>query len=128
VNVSAFSAMDRHRSAISRKSSGFIAAACYCSPVSIRLVQRVKFWVLRMVKRDMPGFIKPQLATLRSKAPSGPQWLHEIKFDGYRIQLNVDAGKRRAFTRNSHDWGLIGRKGPTHGSRSRACRRANSRL
>src|SRR4029453_13624662 len=40
----------------------------------------------------MPGFIKPQLATLRSKAPSGDQWLHEIKFDGYRIQLQIKGG------------------------------------
>jgi hypothetical protein len=34
----------------------------------------------------MPGFIKPQLATLKSKAPAGEQWLNEIKYDGYRIQ------------------------------------------
>jgi bifunctional non-homologous end joining protein LigD len=35
----------------------------------------------------MPGFIKPQLATLRFKAPKGPQWLHEIKLDatGFRF-------------------------------------------
>jgi hypothetical protein len=32
-------------------------------------------------KSEMPGFIKPQFATLKSKAPVGPQWLHEIKFD-----------------------------------------------
>jgi bifunctional non-homologous end joining protein LigD len=39
-----------------------------------------------MVKRtDMPGFIKPQLATLKSKAPSGEAWIHETKYDGYRI-------------------------------------------
>jgi bifunctional non-homologous end joining protein LigD len=31
---------------------------------------------------QMPGFIKPQLATLCSKAPKRDQWLHEIKFDG----------------------------------------------
>ena len=31
---------------------------------------------------DMPGFIKPQLATLKAKAPIGPQWLHETKYDG----------------------------------------------
>jgi bifunctional non-homologous end joining protein LigD len=31
---------------------------------------------------EMPGFIKPQLATLKSKAPIGDQWLHEIKYDG----------------------------------------------
>jgi bifunctional non-homologous end joining protein LigD len=37
-----------------------------------------------MVKRaqGMPGFIKPQLATLKGKAPSGTQWVHEIKYDG----------------------------------------------
>jgi bifunctional non-homologous end joining protein LigD len=36
----------------------------------------------------MPGFIKPQLATLLSKAPIGDQWLHEIKYDGYRVQVH----------------------------------------
>src|SRR5437868_1118409 len=52
----------------------------------------------------MPGFIKPQLATLKSKAPFGEQWLHEIKYDGYRIQLHTNHGKKRAFTRNGLDW------------------------
>lgn len=57
-----------------------------------------------MVKREMPAFIKPQLATLKSKAPSGEQWIHEIKYDGYRIQLHINAGGKRAFTRNGNDW------------------------
>jgi bifunctional non-homologous end joining protein LigD len=52
----------------------------------------------------MPGFIKPQLATLKSKAPQGEQWIHEIKYDGYRVQLHVNAGKKRVFTRNGLDW------------------------
>ena len=55
-----------------------------------------------MVK-TMPGFIKPQLATLKTKAPKG-DWLHEIKYDGYRIQIHVNAGKKRVFTRNGLDW------------------------
>jgi bifunctional non-homologous end joining protein LigD len=38
---------------------------------------------------EMPGFIKPQLATLKSRAPIGDQWLHEIKYDGYRIQIHL---------------------------------------
>jgi ATP-dependent DNA ligase len=46
----------------------------------------------------MPGFIKPQLATLRSKAPKGPQWLHEIKLDGYRVQVHLNKGKKKVFT------------------------------
>jgi bifunctional non-homologous end joining protein LigD len=50
-----------------------------------------------------PGFIKPQLATLRSRAPKG-DYLHEIKYDGYRIQFHIDGDKRKAFTRNGHNW------------------------
>src|SRR3954468_8837760 len=52
----------------------------------------------------MPGFIKPQLATLRAKAPKGDQWLHEIKFDGYRIQVHLNRGRKKVFTRNGLDW------------------------
>ena len=52
----------------------------------------------------MPGFIKSQLATLKSNAPSGEQWIHEIKYDGYRLQPHVDPGKAKIFTRNGHDW------------------------
>lgn len=58
-----------------------------------------------MAKRtDMPGFIEPQLATLKSKAPKGEQWLHEIKFDGYRVQVRINAGKKKAYPRNGLDW------------------------
>jgi bifunctional non-homologous end joining protein LigD len=48
----------------------------------------------------VPAFIKPQLATLKTKAPTGA-YLHEIKYDGYRVQ--VHSGKH-AYTRNGHDW------------------------
>ncbi|WP_420836239.1 non-homologous end-joining DNA ligase [Bradyrhizobium valentinum] len=58
-----------------------------------------------MPKRiQMPGFIKPQLATLRSKAPNGDQWLHEIKFDGYRVQVHVNSGRKKVYTRTGLDW------------------------
>jgi bifunctional non-homologous end joining protein LigD len=53
---------------------------------------------------QLPGFIKPQLATLKSKAPKGEQWLHEIKFDGYRIQIHVNRERKKVFTRNGLDW------------------------
>jgi bifunctional non-homologous end joining protein LigD len=52
----------------------------------------------------MPGFIKPQLATLKSKAPNGGQWLHEIKYNGYRVQVHVNRGKKKVYTRNGLDW------------------------
>jgi bifunctional non-homologous end joining protein LigD len=53
---------------------------------------------------EMPGFIRPQLATLKSKAPKGDQWLNEIKFDGYRVQIHLNKGKRKVYTRNGLDW------------------------
>jgi bifunctional non-homologous end joining protein LigD len=52
----------------------------------------------------MPGFIKLQLATLRTKAPQQDGYLHEIKYDGYRMQLHLDQGKGKAYTRNGLDW------------------------
>jgi bifunctional non-homologous end joining protein LigD len=36
-------------------------------------------------------------------APSGAQWIHEIKYDGYRAQVHLD-GAAKIFTRNGHDW------------------------
>ena len=40
-----------------------------------------------------PGFVEPSHPTLREKAPSGERWVHEIKFDGYRIQAHLQAGR-----------------------------------
>jgi bifunctional non-homologous end joining protein LigD len=40
-----------------------------------------------------PAWIKPQLAALVKQAPDGSDWLHEIKFDGYRMHARLDAGR-----------------------------------
>jgi bifunctional non-homologous end joining protein LigD len=53
---------------------------------------------------EMPGFIPPQLATLRLKPPAGDRWIHEIKYDGYRVQSRVEKGRARMFTRSGLDW------------------------
>lgn len=61
---------------------------------------------------DIPGFIAPQLAEEARSAPSGRDWVHELKLDGYRIQVHVQAGaqgkgnvaKARLFTRKGLDW------------------------
>jgi bifunctional non-homologous end joining protein LigD len=45
-----------------------------------------------------------QLATLVDQAPSGEQWVHELKFDGYRLLCFVVEGEVRLRTRNGHDW------------------------
>jgi bifunctional non-homologous end joining protein LigD len=52
----------------------------------------------------MPGFIKPQLATLKTKAPKGDLWLHEIKYDGYRVQVHLNSGRKKVYTRTGLDW------------------------
>jgi bifunctional non-homologous end joining protein LigD len=52
----------------------------------------------------MPGFIEPQLATLKAKPPKGDDYLHEIKFDGYRVQLHMLRGKSKVYTRGGYDW------------------------
>jgi bifunctional non-homologous end joining protein LigD len=68
------------------------------------MVKRVRRGVVAAEKSEMPGFIKPQLATLKSKAPVEPQWLHEINFDGYRVQVHLNMGSRKVYTRNGLDW------------------------
>ncbi len=54
--------------------------------------------------RRLPDFVPPSLATLHDAAPSGPAWLHEIKFDGYRIEARLDHGKVKLLTRKELDW------------------------
>jgi bifunctional non-homologous end joining protein LigD len=51
-----------------------------------------------------PAFANPQLATLVTEAPTGDQWLHEIKFDGYRVMCAIGKGGARLYTRNGKDW------------------------
>ena len=68
------------------------------------MFKRVRSDVSAAEKTGIPGFIKPQLATQKSRAPVGPQWLHEIKFDGYRVQIHLNKGKRKVYTRNGLDW------------------------
>ena len=46
----------------------------------------------------------PQLATLGSEPPSGDRWLHEIKYDGYRIGCVIDKKGTRLISRNGKDW------------------------
>lgn len=51
-----------------------------------------------------PAFVEPQLATLVDQAPSGQEWLHEIKLDGYRCQVRLVRGEVTIHTRGGHDW------------------------
>jgi bifunctional non-homologous end joining protein LigD len=52
----------------------------------------------------LPDFVPPCLATLSDTAPDDPGWIHEIKFDGYRIQARLDHGDVELKTRKALDW------------------------
>ena len=51
-----------------------------------------------------PAFAQPQVATLVDDVPAGTSWIHEIKYDGYRLLISVGDGVATAFTRNGLDW------------------------
>src|SRR2546430_8132099 len=55
-------------------------------------------------KSKLPSFIPPQLATLVKVPPSGDGWLHELKFDGYRMLCRIDRGRVTVWSRNGKDW------------------------
>jgi bifunctional non-homologous end joining protein LigD len=56
------------------------------------------------VAAELPAFLPPALATLVPRAPAGSQWLHEIKFDGYRLEARIERGEVRLLTRTGLDW------------------------
>ena len=52
----------------------------------------------------LPDFILPQSATLRKTAPNAKSYVHEVKFDGYRMQARLEGGKVKLLTRKNLDW------------------------
>ena len=55
-------------------------------------------------KAPLPEFVAPQLATLVKEPPDSNEWLHELKFDGYRMICHLHRGKARFWSRNGKDW------------------------
>jgi bifunctional non-homologous end joining protein LigD len=72
----------------------------------LRVPRRRKRWPRKRKgsAKVLPEFKAPQLATLVDAPPAGSEWLHEIKFDGYRAIAAVAGDEVRIFTRNGHDW------------------------
>jgi bifunctional non-homologous end joining protein LigD len=52
----------------------------------------------------MPAFHEPQLCTLVDSVPTGTGWIHEVKYDGYRVLVAVAGGKAKVYTRKGLDW------------------------
>lgn len=55
-------------------------------------------------KRALPDFVEPELATLVDSAPQGDDWLHEVKFDGYRLICRIANGSATLWSRNAKEW------------------------
>ncbi|MET0442007.1 MAG: non-homologous end-joining DNA ligase [Casimicrobiaceae bacterium] len=55
-------------------------------------------------KAHLPERMAPMLATLVDEAPTGDDWYHEIKYDGYRMMCRIAGGKARLYSRNGNDW------------------------
>jgi ATP-dependent DNA ligase len=83
------------------------------------LPSRVEFSMSSVIKRSasqavkcgrsqrdaaLPQVVRPQLSQPVEKPPSGPQWVHEIKLDGYRMAARVDNGRVQLLTRTGLDW------------------------
>lgn len=56
------------------------------------------------VRAPLPTFVAPCLATLVAKPPEGDEWVHEIKFDGYRIEARIEGDGVKLLTRKGLDW------------------------
>jgi bifunctional non-homologous end joining protein LigD len=87
------------------------AQRCYARRSNFNTPQRAhKNWqkilshASAAVAAKLPASIAPELTTLVDSVPAGDEWLHEIKFDGYRALCRIDSGPARFFTREGNDW------------------------
>ena len=71
-----------------------------------RVVKRPSSQATKPIRPNLPlpAFIPPQLSKPVETPPSGPQWVHEIKLDGYRMAARIDNGRVQLLTRTGLDW------------------------
>jgi bifunctional non-homologous end joining protein LigD len=74
-----------------------VAGGTRSAPLKLTLPKEAK-------PEQLPDFIPPALATPAAAPPTGPRWLHEIKFDGYRLMARIDRGRVKIKTRSGLDW------------------------
>ncbi len=66
--------------------------------------RRLRFVIQKHAARRLPEFIEPELCKLVDRPPTGAGWGHEVKFDGYRLQLRIEDGEATLRTRKGLDW------------------------
>ena len=59
--------------------------------------------IKRLVRLRQVPFIRPMAPTLAKTPPAGPEWLHEVKFDGWRAQVHIEAGAATLYSKNGAD-------------------------
>ena len=79
-------------------------AAAKITTAKIKKAKPPKPKFAKKIKSKLPDFIEPQLATLSDAMPTGSSWVHEVKFDGYRVQAHIENGAVKMITRNGKDW------------------------
>jgi bifunctional non-homologous end joining protein LigD len=52
----------------------------------------------------LPAFVEPCLATLKTEVPAGDRWVHEVKWDGYRLMIRIEDDEVSLLTRRGHNW------------------------
>jgi bifunctional non-homologous end joining protein LigD len=84
--------------------NGKAVAASRTPAKKARSAGKARHWPVGSTKAAMPDFIEPTLAKLKPKPPVGDRWIHEIKFDGYRLQVRIEDGAVKMLTRSGLDW------------------------
>lgn len=79
-------------------------AAKAAQAAAARTAKRTATTLKRSAGKPLPSQIDVQLATLIDSPPTGDEWLHEVKFDGYRMVCRIDDDDIRLITRNHNDW------------------------
>lgn len=73
-------------------------------PLSVKSGLSIEALKANKKTAETPLFFKPMLAKPATKPPESDQWIHEIKFDGYRMQVRLDGGNVRFFSRQGNEW------------------------
>ncbi len=86
-----------HGGALDRRQADAVTAAGASDPSAVAGAKKAR----------LPATLSPQLATLVDACPSGDRWLHEVKYDGYRMVCRVDRGEVGIYSRNGKDWTAV---------------------
>jgi bifunctional non-homologous end joining protein LigD len=65
---------------------------------------QIKSQISKLPREAMPKFVPPQLTIQTKEAPHNEGWVHELKLDGYRIQIHINKGRVNLYTRSGLDW------------------------